>query len=279
MPVVMTGRSILITGCSSGIGLAAARTLKARGWQVLATARKGADLHRLAEEEGVAAIPLDLAEPRSVVACAEAALSQTGGRLTALYNNAASGAIGAMEDISGEFLRHYFEVNVIGTHELTRRIIPAMRAIGAGRIVNCSSVLGFVCGPFRGAYCASKFALEAMTDALRYELTGSGIRVSLLQPGPIHSSFLATTLATFKANVDTANSPHRATYERRLQAMEAGASSRLKCSPDAVVAKLIHALESPRPKARYMVSPQTYGAAVLKRILPGRALDMLLVRT
>jgi NAD(P)-dependent dehydrogenase (short-subunit alcohol dehydrogenase family) len=279
MPVVMTARSILITGCSSGIGLAAARTLKTRGWQVFATARKAEDLDRLANEEGVEAIPLDLAEPRSVAACAEAALSQTNGRLFALYNNAASGAIGAMEDISGEDLRHYFEVNVIGTHELTRRIIPAMRAIGTGRIVNCSSVLGIVCGPFRGAYCATKFALEAMTDALRYELAGSGIRVSLLQPGPIHSNFLATTVATFKANIDMANSPHRATYERRLRAMEAGTSSRLKLSPNAVVAKLIHALESPRPKARYMVSPHTYGAAILKRTLPGRALDMLLVRT
>ena len=217
-------RSILITGCSTGIGLAAARTLKARGWRVLATARKPADLERLAREEGLETIPCELGDPASVAACAEAALQRTGNRLAAVYNNAAYGLIGAMEDITAEQLRDHFEVNVIATHELTRRIVPAMRAQGHGRIVMCSSVLGFVSGPYRGAYCASKFALEALSDALRMELKPSGIHVSLIEPGPIESQFMASTIATFRASIDVEHSAHKAYYERRLTEMEAGVS-------------------------------------------------------
>ena len=173
-------RSILITGCSSGIGLAAARTLKARGWRVLATARKPADLERLSRDDGLEVLSLEMSDPASVSACAQAALTLTGGRLDALYNNAAYGSVGAMEDVPAELLRHHLEVNVVAAHALTRLIVPAMRAQGHGRIVMCSSVLGFVSGPYRGAYCASKFALGAMSDALRLELAPSGIQVSIL---------------------------------------------------------------------------------------------------
>src|SRR5690606_24281722 len=180
----MTDRTILITGCSSGIGLASARMLKARGWRVLATARKPEDLKRLNEEHGLEALYLELADPKSIAGCAEEALSRTRGRLYALFNNAAYSQPGAVEDIPADALRHQLEVNVVGTHDLTRRIIPAMRASGAGRIVQCSSVLGLVSAPWRGAYCASKYALEALTDALRLELQGSGIHVSLIEPGP-----------------------------------------------------------------------------------------------
>ena len=271
-------RSILITGCSTGIGLAAARTLKARGWRVLATARKPADLERLAREEGLETIPCELGDPASVAACAEAALQRTGNRLAAVYNNAAYGLIGAMEDITAEQLRDHFEVNVIATHELTRRIVPAMRAQGHGRIVMCSSVLGFVSGPYRGAYCASKFALEALSDALRIELKPSGIHVSLIEPGPIESQFMASTIATFRASIDVEHSAHKAYYERRLTEMEAGGNSRFKLGPDAVVAKLVQALESPRPRARYRVGLATQGAAILKRLLPDALLDRVLAR-
>ena len=191
-------RSILITGCSTGIGLAAARTLKARGWRVLATARKPADLERLGRDDGLEALPLEMSDPASVSACALEALKRTGGRLDALYNNAAFGSVGAMEDVSGDLLRHHLEVNVVAAHALTRQIIPAMRAQGHGRIVMCSSVLGFVSGPYRGAYCASKFALEALSDALRQELAPAGIHVSILEPGPIESQFLSTALANFR---------------------------------------------------------------------------------
>jgi NAD(P)-dependent dehydrogenase (short-subunit alcohol dehydrogenase family) len=275
----MSNRTILISGCSSGIGLTAATTLKARGWRVLATARKPEDLARLEKDHGLEAFAMELSDLASINACADAVLARTGAKLDALYNNAAYGVIGAMEDISGEVLRKHLDVNVVGTHELTRRIIPAMRAQGHGRIVTCSSVLGLVSGPYRGPYCASKYAVEAMTDALRYELKSAGIHVSLLEPGPIKTQFLPSTLATFKATVDVANSPHKAAYTKRISAMENDTGSKLKLGPEAVVKKLIHALESPNPKARYMVSPHTYIASTLKRLLPTRALDMILSRS
>ena len=272
-------RSILITGCSSGVGFEAARTLRTRGWRVLATARKPEDRARLETELGVETIALELADSASIAAAAEAALQRTGGNLVALYNNAAYGVIGAMEDISADVLRRHFEVNVIGTHDLTRRLIPAMRAAGRGRIVTCSSVLGLVSGPYRGPYCATKFALEAMHDALRLELAGTGIFVSVLQPGPIKSEFMGSTLATFRTSVDIAGSAHRAQYEKQLKAMENATASRWKLGPEAVVAKLVHALESPRPKARYKISPHTHAIALAKRLLPMAAVDALMARS
>jgi len=274
----VTGRSVLITGCSSGIGLAAARTLKQRGWRVLGTARKPEDLERLEREVGIEALTLELSDPASVAACVEAALKACGGKLDALYNNAAYGVIGAMEDVPADLLRRHFEVNVVAAHDLTRRIIPAMRAQGHGRIVMCSSVLGFTSGPYRGAYCASKFALEAISDALRLELAPANIRVSIIEPGPVETNFLATTLATFRANIDAAGSPHRDYYARRVAEMESGRQSRFKVGPEPVVAKLIHALESPRPKARYRVGIPTHAAAILKRVLPNSLLDRVVAR-
>jgi NAD(P)-dependent dehydrogenase (short-subunit alcohol dehydrogenase family) len=270
-------RSILITGCSSGIGLASARTMKARGWRVLATARRPDDLERLESEEGVEALPLELADPASIAACAEEALERTGGKLDALFNNAAFGQVGAVEDLTSDLLRHQLETNVVGVHELTRRILPAMRANGRGRIVQCSSVLGLVTGPYRGAYCASKFALEALTDALRLELRGTPIRVALIEPGPIHSRFLEHALQNFRATIDVDASPHRETYLARLAAMEAGGKTTFKLPPEAVAAKLVHAVESPRPRARYYVTTPTYFAAALKRLLPTSLLDRVLI--
>ena len=271
-------RSILITGCSTGIGLAAARTLKARGWRVLATARKPADLERLGRDDGLEALPLEMSDPASVSACALETLKRTGGRLDALYNNAAFGSVGAMEDVSGDLLRHHLEVNVVAAHALTRQIIPAMRAQGHGRIVMCSSVLGFVSGPYRGAYCASKFALEALSDALRQELAPAGIYVSILEPGPIESQFLSTALATFRHSIDVTASPHRTDYERRLAEMESGGRARFRLGPEAVVAKLVHALESRRPRIRYRIGLPTQAAALLKRMLPDRVFDRITMR-
>ena len=273
-----SGKTILITGCSTGIGLAAARTMKARGWRVLATARKAADLSRLRDVEGLETIALEMADPASVRACAEQALALTDKRLDALYNNAAYGMMGALEETTADELRSHFEVNVVATHELTRLIVPAMRSAGHGRIVMCSSVLGFVSGPYRGAYAASKFALEALADAWRVELAPAGIRVSLIEPGPIETEFLASTLAKFKASIDVDRSPHRDYYRRRLATMEAGGKSRFKLGPDAVVAKLVHAVESPRPKTRYRVGLTTQMAAILKGVLPDRLLDRVVGR-
>lgn len=272
-------RSILITGCSSGIGYEAARTLKQRGWRVIGTARSVQDLGRLRNELDIETVRLDLADPASVALVADEIRELTSGAPTALYNNAAYGQIGAMEDVKADVLRRHFEVNVIGPHELTRRLIPAMRARGHGRIVICSSVLGLVSGPYRGPYCATKFAVEAMSDAMRLELTGSGIFVSVLQPGPIRSRFLDTTVSTFKQTIDIAGSPHRIAYEKRLAAMETDTASKLKHGPEAVVAKLVHAVENPRPKAHYRISPHTHAVAWAKRLLPGRALDFMMARS
>lgn len=270
----MTGeRSILITGCSSGIGLASARVLKARGWRVLATARKPDDLRRLRDDEGVETLHLELADPTSIARCAGHALERTGGKLTALFNNAAHGQVGAVEDVSPELMRRQFEVNLIGTHDLTRRVIPAMRANGKGRIVQCSSVLGLVSGPFRGAYCASKFALEGLTDVLRIELAGTGIQVSLIEPGPIRTRFVEHALAAFRDNIDIENSPHRDAYRARLASMERGGKATFKLEPEAVAAKLVHAVESRRARCRYYVTTPTYVAALARRILPASLLD------
>lgn len=271
----MTGKTILITGCSSGIGLASARILKERGWRVLATARTPGDREMLAYEVGVEVLHLDLADPASIRACAADALERTDANLDAVFNNAAYGQVGAVEDLAPDLLRRQIEVNLIGTHDLTRRLIPAMRAAGRGRIVQCSSVLGFVSGPYRGAYCASKFALEALSDAMRHELHGTGIHVSIIQPGPIRSRFVEHALANFRTSIDIEGSPHRAKYLARLTAMEKGGRSTFKLEPEAVAAKLVHAVESRRPKRRYKVTIPTYLAAAGKRALPPALADWL----
>ncbi len=266
-------RSILITGCSSGIGLDAARTMKRRGWRVIATARKPEDLARLKDDEGVEALHLELADPASIVACADAALTMTGGKLDAIFSNAAHGQPGAVEDLTPQLLRHQIEVNLIGTHDLTRRLIPAMRANGQGRIVQCSSILGFVAVSYRGAYCASKFALEGLTNAMRLELEGTGIKVSLIQPGPIRTRFVEHAVENLETNIDIENSPHREVYLARLEGMKAGGKSFFKLEPSAVTKRLIHALESPRPHRQYYVTTPTYLAAIFKRVMPPAAAE------
>ncbi|MBI1385275.1 MAG: SDR family NAD(P)-dependent oxidoreductase [Rhizobiales bacterium] len=271
-------RSVLVTGCSTGIGRAAAIGLRNRGWRVLATARSKADLASLAAE-GLESIALELRDPASVAACAERALELTDGRLYGLFNNAAYGQPGAVEDLTPELLRDQFEVNFFSWHDLTRRLIPAMRANGTGRIVQCSSVLGFISPPYRGAYNASKHALEALSDAMRHELAGTGISVSLIEPGPIESRFLSTALAALRDNIAIASSPHAERYRARLAAMEAGGNQRFKLPPEAVLAKLVHALEAERPKLRYYVTFPTYFAAYAKCYMPRMIYDRILARS
>jgi len=274
----MTGRSILITGCSSGIGWTSAKVMKARGWRVLATARSDKDRQRLASELGVEALALELADPVSISACAKTALERTGGQLDALFNNAAYGQPGAVEDLAPYVLRRQLEVNVIGTHALTTAIIPAMRARRSGRIVQCSSLLGVVAGPYRGAYCASKFALEALSDCLRLELAGTGIQVSLIEPGPIRSRFVDNALAAARGYIDIDGSVHAARYKQILAGLERGGRQTFKLEPEAVAAKLVHAVESRRPRPRYPVTIPAHAAGVLKRLLPTRWLDQLAAR-
>jgi len=270
-----TPRSILITGCSSGIGECTARTLRDRGYRVFATARRPQDVERL-RAEGFEALPLDLADSASITAAVAAVLEATGGTLYGLFNNGAYGQPGAVEDLRREVLREQFETNLFGTHELTNLVIPVMRRQGHGRIIQNSSVLGFAAMRFRGAYNASKYALEGLTDTLRLELAGSGVYVSLVEPGPIASRFRDNAYRMYRKNIDPETSPHRETY----QAMEArllkeGPAVPFTLGPEAVVAKVIHALEARRPRERYYVTVPTYLFGYLKRILPTRALDSI----
>lgn len=274
----MTQKSILITGCSSGIGFASARIMRGRGWRVLATARTAEDRDRLLGEVGCEVLYLDLADRDAIARCASEALRLTDGALDALFNNAAYGQVGAVEDLTPEILRRQLEINLVGTHDLTRQLIPAMRYRGSGRIVQCSSVLGFVSAPFRGAYCASKFALEALSDAMRHELKGSGILVSIIEPGPIRTRFVEHALANFRATIDIEHSAHRETYLARLASMEQGGKQTFKLEPEAVAHKLAHAVESKRPRRRYKVTVPTYLAAAGKRFLPDSIGDWLVQR-
>jgi NAD(P)-dependent dehydrogenase (short-subunit alcohol dehydrogenase family) len=269
-------KTILITGCSSGIGLCCARGLRERGYRVFATARKADDVAKL-RAEGFEAFPLDLADSASIRAAVDQVLQVTGGELYALFNNGAYGQPGAVEDLSRDVLRAQFETNLFGTHELTNRVIPIMRRQGYGRIVQNSSVLGFAAMSFRGAYNASKYALEGLSDTLRLELAGSGVYVSLVEPGPILSRFRDNSLAAYKRTIDPEASVHRDKYLAIVARLEKeGPAVPFTLGPEAVLKKVILALEARRPKARYYVTFPTYLFGYLKRVLPDRAMDWVL---
>ncbi|HET20059.1 MAG TPA: SDR family oxidoreductase [Chromatiales bacterium] len=271
-------RTILITGCSSGIGENAARSLRERGWRVFATARKTEDVTRL-EEDGFEALQLDLDDPASIESAVDEVLHRTGGTLDALFNNGAWGLPGAVEDLTRDALRAQFETNLFGWLELTNRLIPVMRRQGHGRIVQCSSVLGYAPFPYRGAYSMSKFALEGLTDTLRMELRGSGIHVSLVEPGPIATRFRANALTAFRRWVTIEGSVHEAQYRRQLERLQKeGPAAPFTLPPEAVTEKLVHALESRRPRLRYPVTVPAIAFAWLKRLLPGRWMDLVLLR-
>ncbi|WP_127521054.1 SDR family oxidoreductase [Mesorhizobium sp. Z1-4] len=261
-------RSILVTGASSGIGAWCARALKTDGWRVFATARKHEDIAAL-RADGIDALYLDYTKPASIEELADEILGRTDGRLDALYNNGAYAQAGAVEDVPVDALRYQFEANLFGWHDLTRRVIPAMRAQGHGRIVNCSSILGLVPAKFRGPYAASKHALEALTLCMRMELEGSGVHVSLIEPGPVESKIAANGLPWFERNIDWEQSVHRDAYLPQLERLRSGGTkSRLKRKPDAVYEVLKHALESPRPRPHYVVTIPAKIGVTLKRLLP-----------
>jgi NAD(P)-dependent dehydrogenase (short-subunit alcohol dehydrogenase family) len=274
----MPERSVLITGCSSGIGLCVAQGLHARGWRVFATARKPEDVARL-QEQGLASLVLDLDDSASVSSAVTDVLGTTGGRLDAVFHNGAYGQPGALEDLPRAALREQFETNVFGWHELTRLVLPVMRRQGHGRIVFNSSILGFMALRYRGAYIASKYAIEGIADTLRLELRGTGIHVALVEPGPILSRFRANAFAAYRRNIDKTGSPHRAAYEAMEQRLEkAGPAMPFTLPPEAVLRCVIHALESTCPRIRYPVTQPTWAFAFLKRILTARTLDRLLYR-
>jgi NAD(P)-dependent dehydrogenase (short-subunit alcohol dehydrogenase family) len=272
----MTQKSLLITGCSSGIGRCLADGLKQRGYRVFATARKPGDVASL-KQAGFEAYPLDLASSDSIRQAVGEILEKADDRLYGLINNGAYGQPGAVEDLSRELLKTQFETNVFGTHELTNLVLPAMRSAGEGRIIQISSILGFAAMAFRGAYNASKFALEGLSDTLRLELRGTNIHIALIEPGPIRSRFRENALEAFRTNIDIDNSVHNRLYKSVLRRLE-GQKGRMPFTlgPEAVLQRAIHALESNRPRPRYFVTKPTYVFAWCKRLLPIRWLDSIL---
>ncbi|TIR23215.1 MAG: SDR family oxidoreductase [Mesorhizobium sp.] len=271
-------RTVIVTGASSGIGAYCARALKAEGWRVFATARKPDDI-ALLEADGLEAFYLDYREPESIAALVEAVLERTGGTLDALFNNGAYAQPGAVEDLPVPALREQFEANFFGWHDLTRRVMPVMRRQGHGRLVHCSSILGLAPVRFRGAYSASKHAIEGLMLCMRQELEGSGIHLSLIEPGPVTSKIASNGLAWFLKNIDVDNSVHRADYQAQLARLQAGGSvSKLKPGPEVVHKALRHALLSQRPRPHYVVTVPARIGAVLKRILPASLLYRVLAR-
>lgn len=273
-----TSKSILITGCSTGIGYCVAHGLRDRGYRVFATARRNEDVEKL-ENEGFEAVQLDLDDSESIQNAVADILNRTGGTLDALFNNGAYGLPGAVEDLSRDALRAQFETNVFGWIELTNLIIPVMRQQGHGRIIKNSSVLGFAAMPYRGAYNASKFAIEGFTDTLRQELNGTGIHISLVEPGPIISRFRANAHKAFTTFIDTEQSAHRQQYQSMIDRLnKEGPAAPFTLGPEAVLAKVIHALESQRPRIRYYVTVPTYLFGYLKRLLSFRMMDRILIK-
>ena len=274
----MTKLNVLITGCSTGIGFSAATLLHQRGYNVVATVRNELDRQTLTQL-GITTTLLDLNDSVSINHAFTFALEYFDNTLDALFNNAAFGQVGAIEDLSREVLRQQFETNVFGTQELTNLALQHMRTQGQGKIIYNSSVLGIISMAYRGAYNASKYALEGLADTLRQEVAGSNIHISLIEPGPIISQFRATAFAKYKQNINKKQSIHRDSYEameRRLQ--KKGPAAPFTLPPKAVVDKLIHALESKQPKIRYYVTFPTYFLATLKRYLPHRLLDWVLIK-
>ena len=273
----MNEKTILITGCSTGIGHVCATELKQRGYRVFATARKPSDVIRL-EAEGLEALHLDYAQSASVQACAAEVARRTGGKLYALFNNGAYGQPGAVEDISRAVLEEQFAANFFGWHELTRACLPLLRNNGKGRIIQCSSVLGLVAMKWRGPYNASKFAIEGLTDTMRLELRGSGIDVITINPGPIESNFVPNARAAFERNVDMTQSHYQAEFEKQRARLDKGGTTKFKLPASAVLEKLILALERDRPAAHYYVTTPTWIVAVARRILPQSLLDSFINR-
>lgn len=268
----------MVTGCSSGIGLATAELLRSNGWRVFPTARKAGDLESLCQA-GFEAVALDLASSNTISAAVDSVLERNGGTLGALVNNAGFGMPGAIEDLTREAMRHQFEVNLFGLQELTNRLIPVFRGQGFGRIVNVSSVVGRIALPFMGIYSASKFALEAVSDVLRVELSQDRIAVSLIEPGPIRTRFSTACAAQGEANLNTEKSRFGPAYTRYFERRRKGGmgEDRFRLPPESVAEKILHALESPHPKVRYPVTLPAYLGDWVARFLPSGLVDRAMI--
>ncbi len=271
-------KTVLVTGCSSGIGEAAARVLRDRGWTVAPTARKPGDLDRL-RAAGFDPIALDVADEASVAAAADAVLARFGEGLGGVVNNAGYGQPGALEDVPRSAMRQQFETNVFGLQDLTNRLIPQFRRQGWGRIVNISSVVGRLSLPFFGWYSASKFALEALSDALRIELGLAGISVSLVEPGPIVTRFRERSATQADEVLDFSASTFAEAYAHELERRRSRSNpeDRFALPPEAVAGKIAHALESARPRTRYPVTLPAHLGPKIKALLPDRVVDRMML--
>ena len=275
----MDQKTILITGCSSGIGYDAAFGLRDRGWRVFATCRKQKDVETLIAQ-GFESFPLDYADDASIETALSNVMCATNGRLDALFNNGAFACPGAVEDLPRAALRSVFETNFFGYHDLIQKVIPIMRKQGHGRIINCSSVLGMVVLPWRGAYNASKFALEGLTHTLRIEMRDTPIHIILIQPGPITTKIRENAIPHFEKWIDWKVSYRAMQYEKTFlkRLYEDQGKDRFELPPSAVTKKLIQSLEAKNPRPCYYVTVPTYLMDVLRRILPIRALDWVISR-
>lgn len=273
----MSQRSVLITGCSSGIGYDAAHSLFKAGWRVFATCRKAEDVDRLTNE-GLEALQLDVTDETSMDSALSEILSRTGGSLDALINNAAYATPGAAEDIPTEALREIFETNLFGLHALTRKVIPVMRKQGHGRIVNIGSVLGYVVFKWRAAYVATKYALEGYTDTLRLEMKDTPIKIILINPGPITSRIRQNSVPHFEKHINWSASPRAEQYRKSLlkRLYEDRGPDRYQLPASAVTKKLFVALDAKNPAPKMYVTTPAYTMNILRRFLPTRALDWLI---
>ncbi len=272
----MQPKNILITGCSSGIGYDAAFALAHRGHRVIASCRKQADVDKLTGL-GLEAIFMDVNDPKSIANGFSDALSKTNGRIDVLINNAGYGQIGALEDVPYDILRDQFTTNVFGLMELTRLVIPVMRQQNQGRIINISSLLGMVSLPFRGAYNASKYAVEGISDTLRLELKPAGIQVITIQPGPIDSRFRDNAVDYSLKKINTKHSHFQRQYQQMLTSFrQQKTDSVFTKGTEIVIKKLIKAVEENSPKAKYPVTFPSHAFALLKRLLTVKMLDRVL---
>lgn len=271
-------KTILITGCSSGIGYHCAKRLKdEEKYRLIITARKDKDIQRLISE-GFEVIKMDMSESASVQKGFKRVLAKTGGELYALFNNAGFGQPGAVEDLSRDALKEQFETNVFGVIELTNLALKVFRKQKKGKIIQNSSVLGFVAFKYRGAYSASKFALEALSDTLRLELAGSNIYISLIEPGPIKTDFRKNAFKKFLKYINVDKSPHYQAYQKSLERFRSDKDDPFTLSSEAVFQSLSKILEIKNPKDRYRVTIPTKLFWMLRRILPVKVLDMIINR-
>jgi len=267
--------NIIITGCSTGIGLETARYLKDKFITVYPTARYAKDVEMLKTLGFEHAMQLDVTKHSQITEVIDAVM-QRDGKIDVWFNNAGFGQAGAIEDISTQTLREQFETNVFGLHECTRQIIPIMRAQGYGKIIQHSSVLGLISLFGRGAYNASKYAIEGLTDTLRLELMDTNISVSLLNTGPITSDFRKTAMKKLKKNVDIEHSVFKEKYHTNLE----GKHKKVPFNEEATsVAAVVHKIIlAQKPKPRYYITKATYLLGYLKRILGTTLLDKILLK-